>query len=155
VQRYQDTDSGWQPFEGGHPETSLVAGRNSDGLQLHVFTEPFLAVADSGHGPGDAVIGAVRPDQDAEVLEPEPGDPHPGFDSLLAEGFEEGFPCSEGSADDKVFPLVDPFRGPLGLLGRARDGGRGRVPGVEGFPRWSGRDRAQLVVFAFQALLVP
>jgi hypothetical protein len=65
--------------------------------QTNIVNHHQLRAEDSGDGPGDAVIGAVCPDQDAEVLKPEPGRAHPRFDGLLAEGFEEGgFPVPEG-----------------------------------------------------------
>jgi len=44
---------------------------------------------DPGCGPGDGVVGPVRADGGAEVLEGESRDPHPFLDGLLAEGFEE------------------------------------------------------------------
>lgn len=104
--------------------------------QADVIDHHELGPQDPGYGAGDAVVGAVGADQGAEIFEPEPCHTHTGFDGLLAEGFEEErFPGAGRSADDQVFPAGDPFQGAQGLLGRARDGRDGGVPGLEGFFR--------------------
>jgi hypothetical protein len=49
----------------------------------------------------------------AERFEGEPGDVHPAFDGLLADGFEEERLAGPGpgrrAADDQVLPAADPF----------------------------------------------
>jgi hypothetical protein len=48
----------------------------------------------------------------AEVLRGEPGHVQPGFDGLLAKGFEqERLAGAGGAAADEVLPAVDPFQG--------------------------------------------
>jgi hypothetical protein len=51
-------------------------------------------------------------DRHAERFEGEPGDVHPGFDGLLADGFEEERLAGPGrrAADDQVLPAADPFQ---------------------------------------------
>jgi len=83
---------------------------------------------------------AVPPDQDAELLEGEPGDLQALFDGLLTEGFEqERLARPRRPADHQVLPAADPLQRLEGLLSRERDGTDLGLPGVEGLPGWERR----------------
>lgn len=72
----------------------------SDGQQADVVNDYEVGAEDAGDGAGDGVVGAVRADEGAEVLEAEPGDFQALFDGVLAERFEEErLPGAGGPAD--------------------------------------------------------
>lgn len=96
-----------------HDPVEALGGVGGHGQQANVIDHHEFGAEDSGDRTGDAVIDAVGPDQGSEVLEPEPRHAHPGFDGLLAEGFEEERFTGPGRpADDEVFPRGDPFQRP-------------------------------------------
>jgi len=66
-----------------------LGGVGSDFEQADVVDHDQVRAQDPGDDSADGVVGAVCPDESAEVLEAEPRDPHAGLDDLLAEGLEE------------------------------------------------------------------
>ena len=66
-----------------------LGGVLGDGQQPDVVDHDQVGSQDPGDGFADGVVGAVAAEQDAEVLQGEPGDVQAGLDGLLAEGFEQ------------------------------------------------------------------
>jgi hypothetical protein len=104
--------------------------------QANIVDHDQVGAEDAGDDPADGVVGPVGAYQRAEILETEPGDPHPSVDDFLAEGLEEErLPGPRGSADGDVKPWVC-LEGRLGPFHRCNGRGGAVQEFVLNFDWW-------------------
>ena len=103
---------------------------DADRQQAYVIDRDEIVAEDAGNDTGDGIGGPGGAHGRAEVLDPEPRDPHAGFDFVLAEGLDGECGSGHGrAANDEVLFPPDPFQGPRRLQCWCGDLGKALVPG--------------------------
>jgi site-specific DNA recombinase len=112
------------PFVGGVDEAvEAFGGVRADRQQPDVIDGDEVGAHDAGDGLGDGVVGAVMPDEGAEVFDGEPGHGHAAVDGALAERLTEVALAGAGRpADAKVLVPANAFQCGQCVLGGLGDG---------------------------------